>query len=113
VLDALVDNAVKFTPPGSRITLRLDAHTQNRTRWVRVRVEEDGPGIPSDQLGNLFDPFWQLDGSSTKKFGGLGIGLAMARDLVDRMGGRLSVASEEGRGTTFTILLRADESLDP
>lgn len=110
VLDALVDNAVKFTPPGSRIILGVDTHSQDRVRWVRVRVEDNGPGIPSDQLGHIFDPFRQIDGSSTKRHGGLGIGLAVARDLVDRMGGRLLVSSEQGRGSTFNILLRANDS---
>ncbi len=112
VLDALVDNAVKFTPPGARIALRVDAHTENRVRWVCVRVENNGPGIPSDQLGHLFDPFRQLDGSSTKRHEGLGIGLAMARDLVDRMGGRLLASSEQGRGSIFKILLRAEGPSD-
>ena len=108
VLDALVDNAVKFTPPGSRVTLGAEALARDGVQWARVRVEDNGPGIPADELGNLFDAFRQIDGSTTRRVGGLGIGLALARDLAAQMGGRLVASSEQGRGSTFSLLLRAD-----
>ncbi len=107
ILDALVDNAVKFTPPGSRIVLRADETLIDGTHWVRIDVEDDGPGIPAEQLPTMFDAFRQLDGSTTRKVGGMGIGLALAHDLAERMGGRLLASSEPGRGSTFTLLLRA------
>jgi len=106
VLDALVDNAVKFTPPGSRIVLSADALTQGDHSWVRIRVEDNGPGIPAENLDTLFEPFRQLDGSATRRVGGLGIGLALARDLASRMGGDLTATSQQDGGSSFIVLLR-------
>ena len=107
ILNALVDNAVKFSRPGSRIVLRADEVLRDGDRWVRIEVEDDGPGIPADQLTTVFAAFRQLDGSTTRSVGGMGIGLALAHDLAEKMGGRLIVASDSVRGSTFTLLLRA------
>jgi signal transduction histidine kinase len=108
ILDALVDNAVKFTLPGSRIVLRASEMVRDETRWVRIEVEDEGPGIPSDQLPTLFDPFQKPD-VLTARVGGMGVGLALAHDLAERMGGRLLASSAPGQGSTFTLLLRASE----
>lgn len=107
VVDALVENAVKFTTEGSRIELRASLETRDETSWIRIDVEDDGPGIPADKLPTLFDSFRQGDGSSTRTVGGMGIGLAMAKHLATAMGGRLSVTSEIGKGSDFTLLLPA------
>jgi signal transduction histidine kinase len=107
VMDELVDNAVKFTPQGSHVRLRLLSHIEGQCRWVRIDVEDDGPGIPVDRLPKLFKEFVQLDGSMTRQVGGLGLGLAAARTFVEAMGGRLTASSEPGCGATFTLLLPA------
>jgi signal transduction histidine kinase len=105
-LDALVDNAVRFTPPGSRIVLRAATLERDGGRWVRIEVQDDGPGIPPERLERLFEAFRQGDGSSTREVGGLGLGLALAREQAESMDGRLEAESAPGRGTTFRLLLR-------
>jgi signal transduction histidine kinase len=107
VVDALIDNAVKFTPEGSRVGVRVSRAFEGDQVWVRVDVEDDGPGIPKERIPALFDSFRQADGSSTRKVGGLGIGLAFARQLTAAMNGRLVATSEIGKGSTFTVLLPA------
>jgi signal transduction histidine kinase len=107
IVDALVENAVKFTPEGSRIHLRVRKAVENDDAWACVEVEDDGPGIPADRIPVLFESFRQADGSSTRAVGGLGIGLALARQLAIAMDGRLTVSSEIGKGSTFTLLLPA------
>ena len=107
ILDALVENAVKFTPSGSRIRVRLREVAEAGGRWARIDVEDDGPGITAAHLPTLFEPFRQVDGSMTRKAGGMGIGLALARQLAEGMGGRLSVTSEEGSGSCFSLHLPA------
>jgi signal transduction histidine kinase len=74
---------------------------------VAVEVQDNGPGIPKRNLETLFEPFRQGDGSSTRTAGGLGLGLALVRQIADRMGAGLEVASEFGMGSTFTVNLRA------
>jgi signal transduction histidine kinase len=106
ILDVLVDNAVKFTPPGSRICLRARRGVNGNGNGVAVEVEDNGPGIPKRHLETLFEPFRQGDGSSTRTAGGLGLGLALVRQIADRMGAGLEVASEFGTGSTFTVNLR-------
>jgi signal transduction histidine kinase len=107
VLDILLDNAVRFTPRGTHIVLRALRQRDERAGWVRIELEDDGPGIPAAKLPRLFVPFQQVDGSVTRETTGLGLGLALANRLVEAMGGRLLAASEVGKGTTLTVLLPA------
>lgn len=98
----LLSNAVKFTKQSGRIDVevtRTDSH-------VRVVVTDDGMGIPAVHLPYVFDRFRQVDGSTTRKFGGLGLGLAIVRHLTEMHGGRVSAASEgEGKGASFVVML--------
>lgn len=105
ILDALIDNAVKFTAAGARIQLRVRRVTDSAGEWMAVDVIDDGPGIPADRLAALFEPFQQLDGSMTRAIGGMGLGLSLAQELAERLGGRLTATSEPGKGSTFTLLL--------
>ena len=101
VLLNLLSNAIKFTPKGGKIIVRSRA---NGSRAI-VEVEDNGIGIASEELPRIFDRFHQVDGSSTRNFQGVGIGLALARELVEKHEGRLTAKSEVGKGTTFTIEL--------
>jgi PAS domain S-box-containing protein len=104
VLMCLLHNAIKFTGERGSITVR----TKLGQGGVLVEVEDTGTGIAPDQLPKIFDAFKQLDGSSTRKWGGLGIGLAMAKHIVELHGGRIRVESDEGRGSVFTFVLPVD-----
>jgi signal transduction histidine kinase len=105
IVDALVDNATKFTPQGAQIHLRVEPATVRDREWVQVQVCDNGPGIPADRLPVICDSFRQGDGSETRSQGGVGIGLSLAKRLIEEMGGSLAVESEIGRGTTFSLLL--------
>lgn len=105
ILDALIDNAVKFTAQGARIQLRVHEVVKDGEAWIAIDVVDDGPGFPPDQLPTLFEPFRQLDGSMTRAVGGMGLGLSLARRLAEGLGGRLTATSELGKGSTFSLLL--------
>ena len=105
VLDALVDNAVKFTSAGAQIQLRVRPVTEDGKDWIGIDVIDDGPGIPADRLAALFEPFRQLDGSMTRLVGGMGLGLSLAQRIAEGHGGRMTATSEPGKGSTFTLLL--------
>jgi signal transduction histidine kinase len=107
IVDCLVDNAIKFTAQGAVIHLRIEADTDGAADWVRIDVEDDGPGIPPDRVAFVFDSFRQGDGSATRVQGGMGLGLAVARQLAEKMDGRLDVRSEMGRGTVFSLRMPA------
>jgi signal transduction histidine kinase len=110
----LLNNAVKFTPEGGRVTIRsrlIDSEgimlTDDETepvRWIVIEVEDNGEGIPQEFLPYVWDRFRQADGSSTRRHGGLGIGLALVKELVEAHGGMVSARSEGG-GATFTVRL--------
>jgi anti-anti-sigma factor len=108
ILDALVDNAVKFTSAGARIQLRVQKVREDGDAWVRIDVMDDGPGIPPSQVPELFEAFQQGDGSMTRTVGGMGMGLALARRLAEGMGARLTVDTRPGAGSTFSLLLPAN-----
>ena len=98
----LLSNAVKFTPEGGRVGVLL----RRAGPHAEVRVEDTGQGIGADFLPHVFDRFRQADGSTTRRHGGLGLGLAIARHLVELHGGAISADSEgEGRGASFTVRL--------
>jgi signal transduction histidine kinase/ActR/RegA family two-component response regulator len=100
----LVANAVKFTPRGGRIDVRLSAVPDG----VRLTVDDDGIGIAPASLPRLFERFWQSDTSASRQHGGLGLGLAVVRHMVELHGGTVGAESAgEGQGATFTITLPA------
>ncbi len=103
VLDNLVGNAIKFTERG-RVMVSVQG-LERRDRSVRLRfsVADTGVGIPAEKQGTVFEPFQQADGSSTRRFGGTGLGLTISSSLVTLMGGRLWVDSRPGVGSTFSF----------
>ncbi len=103
VLINLVNNALKFTKAG-KITIAADTELQDdNTIKLKFAVSDTGIGIRQDAVPYLFDVFTQADGSITRKYGGTGLGLAISKKLVEMMGGKISVAGEYGRGTTFSF----------
>ena len=108
VLLNLAGNAVKFTDTGSvRVAARVTRRAAGRA-VLRFSVEDTGIGIPVDQQARVFEKFTQLNGAANRRSGGTGLGLSISARLVDLMGGRLSVTSEPGRGSTFVIELELD-----
>ncbi len=97
----LLSNAVKFTPQGGRITVgwRIEAHR------VLIDVTDTGSGIAADQFQRIFDPFVQVQAGTTRTSEGVGLGLPISRDMARQMGGDISVRSELGKGSTFTLTL--------
>lgn len=103
MLSNLIGNAVKFTERG-RVAVRVtrDAGTAD---GVRIEVVDSGIGIPEDRLELIFAPFTQADATTTRRFGGTGLGLTIVRDLATRMNGRVWATSRPGAGSTFTLVL--------
>jgi signal transduction histidine kinase/CheY-like chemotaxis protein len=99
----LLGNAVKFTAAGEvNVAVAVERRDGN-TVTLRCSVRDSGIGIPADRVGHLFQPFSQVDASSTRKYGGTGLGLSIVKRLVDLMGGQITVASEVGNGSTFSF----------
>ena len=101
VLDELLRNASAFSPPDAPIAVRVAATPDA----VITEVADRGPGLDEESVGRLFEPFFQVDGTSTREHGGLGLGLAVARHLVAAMGGTLGAASRPGEGARFWFTL--------
>jgi signal transduction histidine kinase len=102
VLQNLVDNALKYSPDGS--PCELQARMEGADHIV-FRVRDYGIGIPPDELPRIFERFYQVDSSSTRTFRGTGLGLSLVQDLLQHLGGTIEVASEPGKGSTFTVRL--------
>jgi signal transduction histidine kinase/DNA-binding response OmpR family regulator len=124
VLSNLLSNALKFTPEGGKVgvavrisrsplTPHIGARDEDSARWrlsereefVEISIRDTGIGIPVENLRHIFDRFYQVDNSETRRFGGSGIGLALAKELVDLHHGEIHVQSEAGKGTEFTVRL--------
>jgi signal transduction histidine kinase len=106
----LVGNAIKFTQDGE---VRIEAWVENQSDtevMVHITVRDTGIGIPSDKLSLIFDAFTQADTSTTRRFGGTGLGLSITKRLVEMMGGRISVESVPGRGSTFQFTVKLERS---
>ena len=103
VLMNLVANAVKFTDRGDVTVQTFLAHETPESALVRFEVTDTGIGVPPEVQKRLFTPFTQADSSTTRKYGGTGLGLAICKQLVELMGGEITVKSEPGRGSTFSF----------
>jgi signal transduction histidine kinase len=104
VVNQLLDNGIKFTPSGGSVTIALKEDGSN---LVVVSVVDTGIGIPPSRLKEVFEPFHQLDASSTRHYGGTGLGLSLVRQIIEGHGSLLDVQSVEGKGSTFKFPLLA------
>ena len=104
VLYNLLSNATKFTEKG-RITLAVGPAEQDGLAGVRFAVADTGIGMSPGERARLFQPFSQVDASTSRKYGGTGLGLVISRRLCQLMGGDITVESERGKGSTFTVFL--------
>jgi two-component system phosphate regulon sensor histidine kinase PhoR len=102
VLGNLVDNAIKYSGDNARVTVRASAL---RDGWAQVVVEDTGPGIEARHLPRLFERFYRVDNGRSRQLGGTGLGLAIVKHMAEAMGARVSVASDVGKGTRFTVEL--------
>ena len=97
----ILDNAIKYSPVGGFVKVSLDAED----KWVSVKVEDNGPGIPDSEKEHIFERFYRLDDSRARDTGGTGLGLAIAKESVLLHGGQIGVTGTEGMGSTFYIKL--------
>ena len=104
-----MSNACKFTKQGE-VKLRARKLVDGRG-WIELAVADSGIGMTAEQLGKLFQEFTQADASTAQRFGGTGLGLAISRKLARIMGGDVTVTSEPGRGSVFTVRLPADADM--
>jgi signal transduction histidine kinase len=102
ILLNLLSNALKFTPQGS---VKISARAQHAPKSISISVTDTGIGIASEDLGRIFEDFKQLDNSPTRAYGGTGLGLSICRRLADIIGVEISVKSQPGKGSTFTLML--------
>jgi signal transduction histidine kinase len=110
VCDNLLSNALKFTPAAGQVEVRLHKNTTT----VTLEVSDSGIGIPTEKIDRIFERFYQVDGSMTRRYGGTGLGLALVKEVVESHGGQIDVESEVGEGTTFRIHLPLlDRETDP
>jgi PAS domain S-box-containing protein len=108
VLDNLLGNAIKFTPAGGTITVRA----RREGKYVALEVRDTGVGIPTSQLERIFERFYQVDGSARRRYGGVGLGLALVKDIAETYGGHVTVESQVNEGSTFTVYLPIAADVD-
>ena len=113
-MNNLLSNAFKFTGEGSEINVRIakvdtppfsEGSGGIQTNWIGITVSDKGLGIPAEHINHVFDRFYQVERSGNSYFQGTGIGLSIARELVELHSGKIEVQSEIGKGTTFTVIL--------
>ena len=106
VFTNLLGNAIKFTPKGSiRVNVTGKTNPKDGKSHVKISIADTGIGISKEKIAMIFEEFTQAESSTTRNYGGTGLGLAISRKLVKAMNGRLSVKSQPGQGSTFTIKL--------
>ncbi|HAB32900.1 MAG TPA: histidine kinase, partial [Exiguobacterium sp.] len=99
LLNNLLSNAVKYSPSGGTVLIRIT----NELGFAQIRIQDEGIGIPQDALPKLFDKFYRVDNSETRKIGGTGLGLSICKEIVKHHNGTIDVESVVGVGSTFTI----------
>ena len=101
IVGNLITNAVNYTQEGGKITVKVDRVGDN----VRIAVQDNGFGIEAKYIGKIFDRFYRVKNEKTRFITGTGLGLPIVKGLVDSLGGSISVESDPGRGSTFTVLI--------
>ena len=99
---ALVDNAIKFSPKGGDVEIRMSDQNEH----IQVTVQDHGIGITDENLPHIFDRFYHIEGSGDDLFGGIGLGLAITRQVIQQHQGNIDVESEPGKGSVFTLTLK-------
>ena len=107
VVSNLLTNALNYTQPGGKIHIRVSHEPQDHNNWVTIQVIDTGVGIPPDETPNLFTRFFRGSASEMTGAPGTGLGLAISKELSERMGGHITMQSEPGKGSTFSVWLRA------
>ncbi|MCW3088896.1 MAG: histidine kinase, partial [Sediminibacterium sp.] len=100
-----LSNAFKFTPKGGSVTIAFENRDQFDRKRIGISVSDSGIGISAEKQQLIFEAFQQADGSTSRQYGGTGLGLSISKELVRLLGGEIEVKSEEGKGSTFTIIL--------
>ncbi len=103
ILSNLIDNAIKYTPEGGRVTVRWSVES----KAVSISVEDTGIGIPVELQSRVFERFFRVDKARSRELGGTGLGLAIVKHLTQRFGGTVQVESQPHRGSQFTVTLPA------
>ncbi len=103
----LIKNGIQFNREGGWVKLA----TEQDDSWVKIKIDDNGFGIPQESLDNVFDKFYQLDGSSTREVGGTGLGLTLVKESIEAHNGKIEVKSKSDKGTHFIIYL-PKEGLD-
>jgi signal transduction histidine kinase len=99
----LLDNAIKYTPENGKVTLSLSIHSEGQSQSLNIKVVDTGIGINPDYQDRIFDRFYRVDKARSRELGSHGLGLSIAKWIVDAHQGKIQIASELGKGTTFTI----------
>jgi len=108
----LIGNAIKFTERGE-VFVAAEARERTETSVeLRIAVHDTGIGVSPEKRSRLFESFYQSDGSNTRKYGGAGLGLAICKQLAEKMGGDIEVESEPGRGSTFRLIVRLERPVE-
>ncbi len=107
VLFNLINNAIKFTPAGGIVSVQIEKVGEDEEhQYINFSVRDTGIGIPKEKIEKIFEPFEQSDVSITRKYGGTGLGLSISKQLVELMGSKINVESEEGKGSKFYFTLK-------
>lgn len=112
VIDELLDNAVKYSPNGGKITVEVISENSRSRPMLKIDVADEGIGIEEEHLPGIFEDFRQINASDTRPFGGLGLGLAFVRRIVEAHRGAITVSSKPGAGTTFSFTVPAADNSD-
>lgn len=110
IISNVLSNAVKFTPSGGKIIVHLNQICNNKDEFFFIKIKDNGQGISEKEIDNIFNRFYQIDNSSSRRGEGTGIGLALSKEFVELMNGTIEVKSSSGNGSEFTIQLPISNS---
>jgi two-component system OmpR family sensor kinase len=103
----LLSNALSYTPHGGTLTIRTATQARDAVQWITLTIADTGPGLSEQDRAHLFDRFYRGEAARDYVMPGAGLGLAICKTLIDKLGGAITVESDPGHGAAFTIWLRA------